>query len=157
MRFYLIDKATRICPGKWLEAVKCVSLSEDVFNEHFPGYPIFPGSLILEGLAQASGILLEQTLRGQGYPHRRAVLSLVEKMKFYFRVTPGDCLTYRVEIKCLYPDEYAALKVQATGPDGKVRARGELLFSFLDIDDPLLFEATDRLVSFSTKDMEIVR
>lgn len=157
MRFYLIDKATRCCPGKWLEAVKCVSLSEDVFNEHFPGYPIFPGSLILEGLAQASGILLEQTLKEQGYEHRRAILSLVEKLKFYAKVSPGDCLTYRVEIKSLYPDEYAAVTVKATAGDGKIRARGELLFSFMDIDDPILFEATDRLVRFSTKDMEIVR
>ena len=133
-----------------------MSLSEDVFNEHFPGYPIFPGSLILEGLAQASGILLEQTLKAQGYEHRRAVLSLVEKMKYYARVIPGDRLDYRVEIKSLYPDEYAAVKVRATGQDGKLRARGELLFTFLDIDDPLLFEATDRMVSFSTKEMEIV-
>ena len=52
MRFYQVDKVTEICPGRYVEGVKCVSLDNDIFDEHFPGCPIFPGTLIIEGMAQ---------------------------------------------------------------------------------------------------------
>ena len=45
MRFYQVDKVTEICPGRYVEGVKCVSLDNDIFDEHFPGCPIFPGTL----------------------------------------------------------------------------------------------------------------
>ena len=75
MRFYLVDKVTEMCPGKYVEGYKCVSLSDDIFNEHFPGYPIFPGTLIIEGMAQLSGLFLEWCRTRAGYPPRRAALA----------------------------------------------------------------------------------
>ena len=53
----LVDRVLDYQPGKWLHAIKNVSVNEAVFNGHFPELPIFPGVLILESLAQATGIL----------------------------------------------------------------------------------------------------
>ena len=90
MRFYQVDKVTELCPGKYVEGVKCVSLDNDIFDEHFPGHPIFPGTLILEGLAQLSGMFLEWCRKDMGFAPRRAALSIVQKLKFRDMVTPGE-------------------------------------------------------------------
>jgi len=66
MRFYLYDRVEEICYGRYMVAVKCITLADDVFDEHFPGHPIFPGSLIMEGLAQLGGALFELTMRERG-------------------------------------------------------------------------------------------
>ena len=79
MRFYQVDKVTELCPGKYVEGVKCVSLDNDVFDQHFPGCPIYPGTLLIEGMAQLSGMFLEWSRQEMGCKPRRAVLTLVEK------------------------------------------------------------------------------
>ena len=108
MRFYLIDRITEIAPKKYVEGVKLVSMSDDVFNEHFPGYPVFPGSLILEGLAQMSGLFFEYCLRQEGVTDKRAVLTLVNRMKYRHLVIPGDCLHYRADVKAFYEAQVPA-------------------------------------------------
>ena len=62
MRFFLIDRITQWLVGTSAEAVKNVALSEDFFDDHFPRHPVMPGVLILEGMAQLSGLLLEASL-----------------------------------------------------------------------------------------------
>lgn len=155
MRFYLVDKVTKLCRDKFVEGVKCVSLSDDIFNEHFPGYPIFPGTLMIEGMAQMSGLFLEWCRREQGCAPRRAALSLVQKFKFRGMVTPGDRLVYRADVQCLYPDEYAVVKVKALR-DGRPVAEGELLFTFLDIADEKMLSVSDQLMNFAIRDAEIL-
>ena len=59
MRFFLIDKIKDWQVGKSAVAIKNIALSEDFFDDHFPRRPVMPGVLILEGLAQLSGLLLE--------------------------------------------------------------------------------------------------
>ena len=59
MRFHLIDRIDEIHQGRYVVAVKCISLADDVFDEHFPGYPIFPGSLILEGVSSRDYALVQ--------------------------------------------------------------------------------------------------
>ncbi|MFP4469031.1 MAG: 3-hydroxyacyl-ACP dehydratase FabZ family protein, partial [Bacteroidales bacterium] len=92
MRFYLIDRINEVCPEQYIEAVKCVSMSEDVFNEHFPGFPVFPGSLILEGMAQMGGLFFEYCLSRRGLKEKRAALTIVNRMKYREMVRPGDRL-----------------------------------------------------------------
>ena len=58
MRWIWIDRFLEFRRGKSARAIKNLSLAEDIFADHFPGYPIMPGSLILEGLAQTGGILV---------------------------------------------------------------------------------------------------
>lgn len=156
MRFYLIDRITEIAPKKYVEGLKLVSMSEDVFDEHFPGYPIFPGSLILEGLAQMSGFFFEYCLREEGITDRRAVLTMVNRMKYRRMVIPGDVLHYRADVKTFDPDVYATVSVEVTC-EGKRYAEGELFFSFLpDIMDEEMKKVTDRLMALAFRNTRII-
>jgi 3-hydroxyacyl-[acyl-carrier-protein] dehydratase len=93
MRYLLIDRITALEPPELARAVKCVSLSDDVFAHHFPGHPVMPGALIVEALAQLGGVLLEATVRQQGQSEERhALLTIIERAKFRRLVRPGDRL-----------------------------------------------------------------
>lgn len=155
MRFYLIDRIDELCIGKYAQGIKCISMTEDVFNEHFPGYPIFPGSLILEGLAQLTGILFEYSLIQRGHSHKRAALTMVNKMKYRKITVPGDRLIYRSETQVFYPDEYAVAKVTATN-DGGLVAQGELFFGFIDILDQGSKTSSRELMQMALKNTKII-
>lgn len=156
MRFYLIDRITEVAPKKYVEGLKLVSMSDDVFNEHFPGYPVFPGSLILEGLAQMSGLFFEYCLRQEGVTDKRAVLTLINRMKYRRLVIPGDSLFYRADVKAYYPDTYATVSVKVTC-EGKRYAEGELFFSFLTgIMDEEMQKTTDRLMALAFRNARVI-
>jgi 3-hydroxyacyl-[acyl-carrier-protein] dehydratase len=154
MRFYLVDRILEACPGKYVEGIKCISMSDDVFNEHFPGYPVFPGSLILEGLAQMTGLFLQFSLHGQGLPEQLPALSMVKSMKYRRKVIPGDVLSYRAELNLFYPGEYAAASVTASC-EGRRCAEGELFFGFLDMDEQLK-KASHQLMHLAFKNTRII-
>ncbi len=59
--FLLLDRVIKIEKGEYIEAYKNVSISEPVFQGHFPNHPIYPGVMIIEGLAQAGGVLAFQS------------------------------------------------------------------------------------------------
>src|SRR5512147_1920768 len=98
MRFFLIDRITDWQVGASAEAIKNVALSEDFFDDHFPRRPVMPGVLILEGMAQLSGLLLEASLRQKYGKSAKAVVTVLERTKFRSLVKPGDTLTYRSEL-----------------------------------------------------------
>lgn len=130
MRFHMIDRIEEICRWKYITAVKCITLADDVFNEHFPGYPLFPGSLILEGLAQLSGSFFEIAMQEANNPAgKRAVLTVVREFKIRKPAVPGDKLLYRAEILSMQQD-FGAVRVEAT-LEGELCAKGELMFSFV--------------------------
>jgi 3-hydroxyacyl-[acyl-carrier-protein] dehydratase len=114
VRFLLIDRITAWNPGRSAEAVKNVALSEDLFDDHFPLRPIFPGVLLVEGMAQLAGLLLEEGVRRETGRTVKALMSIVERAKFRRVVRPGDALAYRVEV----------LSVHEAG--GRVSARASL-------------------------------
>ena len=89
MRFFLIDKITRWDVGTGAEAMKNVALSEDFFDDHFPRRPVMPGVLIIEGMAQISGLLLEASLKGKYDSDAKAVLTVLERTKFRDMVRPA--------------------------------------------------------------------
>jgi 3-hydroxyacyl-[acyl-carrier-protein] dehydratase len=103
MRFFLIDKITQWHVGTSAEAIKNVALSEDFFDDHFPRRPVMPGVLILEGMAQLSGLLLEAGLREKYGRDAKAVLTVLERTKFRDMVRPGDTLTYRTRVMATRP------------------------------------------------------
>lgn len=154
MRFYLVDRIRVISPGNYIEGEKLVSMSEDVFNDHFPGLPLFPGSLILESLAQISGLLFEYSMKERGLSERKTVLSMVQRMKYRRMVIPGDCMQLKAKVKMFYPDEYGATVVSAFVED-QLCAEGELLFSFPEIRDEDMKNAIDRLMRLAFKHAEI--
>src|SRR3954470_5673152 len=92
MRYLLLDRITELSPPERATAIKCVSLADDVFVDHFPGHPVMPGALILEGLAQLGGVLLEATLRQRGRSDLHALLTMIDRAKFRQMVRPGDKL-----------------------------------------------------------------
>ncbi len=154
MRFHMIDRIETICHGKYITAVKCISLSDDVFNEHFPGYPIFPGSLILEGLAQLGGSFFEITMKEKGLPLKRAVLTIVRQLKLRKPAGPGDRLLYRAEILSMQ-EEYGVANVLAT-LDNEPCAEGELMFHFVDLPNEKIQQSREELYGIVTKDMQVV-
>jgi 3-hydroxyacyl-[acyl-carrier-protein] dehydratase len=89
--FLLVDRVLAFEPNTSLEALKNVTINEPFFQGHFPGYPVMPGVLIVEAMAQAGGLLV---LKSQTkIPENKIFLfSGIEKMRFRKPVYPGDCL-----------------------------------------------------------------
>jgi 3-hydroxyacyl-[acyl-carrier-protein] dehydratase len=92
----LVDKVVDYQPGKWLHAVKNVSFNEPVFTGHFPDYSIFPGVLILEAMAQATGILGFKSTESSGEKEMYLFAS-IDKARFKKPVVPGDTMHLHVE------------------------------------------------------------
>ena len=96
--FLLIDRVVGIEPGKSLSAIKNVTINEPYFQGHFPGQPIMPGVLILEALAQATG-LLAFTDMGELHESKLYLLVGIDKSRFRGQVVPGDQLTLNISLK----------------------------------------------------------
>ena len=96
--FLLVDRVLECDYGKSLKAIKNVSFNEPFFQGHFPTEPIMPGVLILEALAQATGLLafcsMPEEERNKLY-----MLVGIDKARFRGQVVPGDQLTLEVELK----------------------------------------------------------
>jgi len=93
VRFLFVDRLIAVDPGRTIETLKNVSATEDVFDDHFPGYPIFPGALVIETFEQASQLLI-------GISHdfaRVGTLRGVHRAAFRHFVRPGDQLRVRCE------------------------------------------------------------
>lgn len=96
--FLLIDKVTNIDLGKSLTAIKNVSFNEPQFTGHFPEQPIMPGVLIVEALAQATGILAFKSEVGKPISGQIYMLVGIDKVRFKQMVVPGDQLKLTVEV-----------------------------------------------------------
>lgn len=145
MRFFLIDKITRWEPGVLAEGLKNVALSEDFFDDHFPRRPVMPGVLILEGMAQLSGLLVESGLEIKYSKNAKAVLTVLERTKFRAMVKPGDSLLYRAEVSSL---NEAGGKVKAMARRGEEMVTStEMVFAFKYLQDPMLDVRRRQLMS----------
>jgi 3-hydroxyacyl-[acyl-carrier-protein] dehydratase len=94
--FLLIDRVVELIRFKRLVAIKSVSINEPFFQGHFPGFPIMPGALIVEAIAQAGGVLLLPEV-----PDRDKLLMVftgIDRAKFRRPVTPGDQLRIEVDV-----------------------------------------------------------
>lgn len=136
MRFFLIDSITLWEVGVAAEAIKNVAMSEDFFDDHFPRRPVMPGVLMIEGMAQLAGLLLEASLREKHERDAKAILTVVERTKFRDMVRPGDTLRYRVEVVAVNSDGGKATARAFCG-DRTVATTG-MVFAFKYVDDPQL-------------------
>lgn len=136
MRYVPLDRITLLEPPTQARGVKCVSLAEDVYADHFPGHPIMPGAMILEALAQLGGVLLEATHRdavGDG-TDAHALLTMVDRARFRRRVTPGDRLDLEARVLVVSTD---GGKIEAkANVDGKLAADMTLGFAFVPVTNP---------------------
>jgi len=99
--FLLVDRVTELVKGESLVAYKNVSISEPVFEGHFPGHPIYPGVMILEGMAQAGGILAFKSmddLSEEEVANKVVYFMSIDKAKFRSPVRPGDKLEYKISV-----------------------------------------------------------
>jgi 3-hydroxyacyl-[acyl-carrier-protein] dehydratase len=94
--FLLIDRVVEFEPAKRLVAIKNVTINEPFFQGHFPGYPIMPGVLVVEAMAQAGGIIMMAELPDR--EKKLVVFTGIERAKFRRPVTPGDQLRIEVEV-----------------------------------------------------------
>jgi len=98
--FLLVDRINEIVKNETLIGYKNVSISEPVFQGHFPGHPIYPGVMILEGMAQAGGILAFQSMEMTKEEAAQKVVYFmsIDKAKFRAPVKPGDKLEYHISV-----------------------------------------------------------
>lgn len=97
--FLLVDKVTECIPHERLTAIKNVTINEPFFPGHFPHRPVMPGVLILEALAQATGLLAFATLGSPPEGNQLYYFVGVDKARFKRPVEPGDQLILKVEIE----------------------------------------------------------
>jgi len=123
--FLLIDKVLNFEIGKKLTAVKNVSFNEPQFTGHFPVQPIMPGVLIIEALAQATGILAFKSEVGKPQDGQIYMLVGIDNARFKRMVEPGDQLILEVEVLTV---KRGIWKFKGTAlVDGKVVTSAELM------------------------------
>jgi 3-hydroxyacyl-[acyl-carrier-protein] dehydratase len=126
--FLLVDRVLELERGKRIVALKNFTINEEYFVGHFPGHPVVPGVLLIEGMAQAGGLLALENL-----PDRDDKLLLfagVERARFRRPVVPGDQAIYEVEILQLRAT--ASRLAAKTRVDGKVAAEAILLSTMVN-------------------------
>ena len=92
----LVDRVLEMEPRKRIVALKNVTNNEPYLVGHFPGRPVVPGVLLIEGMAQAGGLLLLHDLPERG--SKLVYLASVDEVKFRRPVVPGDQVRYEVEV-----------------------------------------------------------
>lgn len=95
MRFTLIDKITQLQPGESLSAVKTLSLAEEYLQDHFPGFPIMPGVLMVEAMVQTSAWLMRVS---EEFQYSTVLLKEAKAVKFNNFVSPGKTLELRSDV-----------------------------------------------------------
>jgi 3-hydroxyacyl-[acyl-carrier-protein] dehydratase len=122
MRWTWIDRFVAFESGRSATAVKNLSLAEDHFADHFPGFPVMPAPLILEGLAQTGGILV-----GEANQYRENVILAKMSAKFHREALAGEQLTYTTQIVDLGPT--GARVSGEVHSNGELVAEAEILFA----------------------------
>ena len=130
MRFVLIDRILDVVPGQSLVAVKNLSLAEEYLADHFPGFPVMPGVLMLEALTQAGAWLIRET---EDFAHSVIVLKTAKTIKYGSFVEPGRQLQLRVQV-----DKHGPTETSFRGEgviDDQVMVKGRLTLTRYNLRD----------------------
>lgn len=125
MRFLLIDKILKLSPGKSIVATKTMQPDEELFQDHFPGFPVVPGVLLTEMMAQAAGKCLD----AEKSPRGRAMLGKINNATFRQWVAPGELAVITATIDS-NREEFATAKCHVEVKDKKV-CSADLFFVFV--------------------------
>ena len=130
MRWFWIDRFTEFVSGDYAVAVKSVSLSEDHLHAHFPGRPLMPASLLIEGVAQIGGLLFGEHIQFVS----PIVLAKISRARFSRHARPGEQLVYRAELASVVNE---GAMIEGTAYVGKEQiAEVDLFLGVLTGDGP---------------------
>jgi 3-hydroxyacyl-[acyl-carrier-protein] dehydratase len=153
MRFFLVDRVDELRPGELARGVKNLSLTEDLFQDHFPEHPVFPGTLLIEALAQLSGFLAECSFHQDSTETRRAVLTQIDKAKLHLPCRPGD----QIELVSRLASQLegaAQLETEAL-VRGERAASATLTFRLLKVDSEQVHEQRRALYRLWTSELNL--
>jgi 3-hydroxyacyl-[acyl-carrier-protein] dehydratase len=126
--FALVDRIIDYVPGEKAVGIKNVTFNEPFFPGHIPDFPLMPGVLMVEAMAQVGGIILLQL---PGMAGKFFAFAGIDKVRFRRPVTPGDRLTMTVELMSFKQNRIA--KMQGRGEvDGQLAVKGEMIFSLIE-------------------------
>ncbi len=123
MRFVLIDKVVKISPGKEIQTVKNVSLSEEYLADHFPTFPVLPGVFLLQGLIESACWLVRET---ENFAHSMMLLAQAKNVKYKSFAAPGSNIQYTVTAKTIEETISSFSGTGICGQDTIVEARFSL-------------------------------
>jgi len=126
MRWFWIDKFVEFESGKRAVAIKNITLAEEHLHDHFPGYPVMPASLMIEGMAQTAGILVGEARDFQ----EKVILAKIRVAEFTSHARPGQQLRYEAVVESIA--EEAALTSGTIYCDGQEMGKVNLMFSHID-------------------------
>ena len=126
--FLLLDRVQELDPGKRVVALKNVTVNEPFFQGHFPGAPVMPGVLIIEGMAQAGAVLLLHDMEDRA--QKLVYFTGIDRARFRRIVVPGDQLKFKVEVLKLRAKTCKMKGVAEV--DGQRVAEAELLCALVD-------------------------
>jgi 3-hydroxyacyl-[acyl-carrier-protein] dehydratase len=125
MRWFWVDRFETFNRCRDATSIKAVTLAEEHLHDHFPGLPVMPNSLVIEGIAQTAGLLIADAIDFR----RQVVLAKVSKAVFFSDAIPGDTLRYHAEI--LEINESGAMARATSRIGDRVQAEVDLVFGLL--------------------------
>jgi 3-hydroxyacyl-[acyl-carrier-protein] dehydratase len=133
MRFVLIDHIETLELGKRITGYKLIRHDEDYFADHFPGFPVVPGVLQLESLAQLGGRLVEATVRAETGRRVLPMFGKAEQAKFVRAVRPGDRLDLACEVLGIGDGAARVSGVATVG--GRRACTATIMYAMINVED----------------------